>query len=281
MLAYQLHRQLGYSKKALSKALSFSRSLFYYQSCLEAKDRELAWKIEQIHLNDDDTLGHRSIAHLLKVGKNHVRRVMKKYDIRARKQTRKYQYAGKSDLVHANLANDPVYQLFASVIIFSDIFEVKLADGSRLRGSFALRKDTRQILSLVFDYGMGQELVGAVIQHLDSQELADSLAIFHSDQGKQYGAYLTVNELLKKGFTASMSRAGTPTDNPFAERFVGLFKHAVAHRRAYDTLGEFLEAAERWINFYNNRRPHQGVGNISPNKYAKNHSIKTVPYLRV
>jgi len=129
MIAYQLQKD-GYSKKILAKALEFSRGLFYYQSCLETPDRVLAWEIEQIHQNDDDTLGHRSLAHLLKTGKNRVRRVMKKYDIRARRQSRKYQYAGKSDLVHANLANDPVYQFFASVIIFSDIFEVKLADGS-------------------------------------------------------------------------------------------------------------------------------------------------------
>jgi len=277
MLAHQIQKE-GYSKKILAKALGFSRTLFYHQSRLEIKDRELAFEIEQIHQDDDDTLGHRSLASMLKTGKNRVRRVMKKYDIRARKRSRKYQYAGKSDLVHANLANDPVIKLFALVIIFSDIFEVKLADGSRLRGSFALRKDSRQVLSLVFDYSMGQELVQSVIEHLDSQEMT---ALFHSDQGKQYGAKLTVNMLLEKGFTASMSRAGTPTDNPFAERFVGQFKHAVAKRRAYYTLGEFLEAAERWINFYNNRRPHQGIGNISPNDYALRHGIKVIPYLAV
>ena len=277
MIAYQLQKE-GYSKKILARTMEFSRGLFYYQPRLEIPDRALAWEIEQIHQNDDDTLGHRSLAHMLKTGKNRVRRIMKKYDIHARKLTRKYQYAGKSDLVHANLANDPIYQFFASVIIFSDIFEVKLADGSRLRGSFALRKDTRQILSLVFDYSMNQGLVQSVIEHIDTQEL---LAIFHSDQGKQYGAKLTVKMLLEKGFTASMSRAGTPTDNPFAERFVGLFKHAVARRRSYATLGEFMESAERWINFYNNRRPHSGVGNISPNAYAVQHGIKAIPYLVV
>ena len=275
MLAHQLQKE-GYSKKILAKALGFSRGLFYHQSRMEIKDRLLAWEIEQIHQDDDDTLGHRSLGHLLKIGKNRVRRIMKKYDIRARKLTRKYQYAGKSDLVHDNLANDPICQIFASVIIFSDIFEVKLADGSRLRGCFALRKDTRQILSLVFDYSMNQGLVQSVIDHLDTQEL---LALFHSDQGKQFGAKLTVSMLFKKGFTASMSRAGTPTDNPFAERFVGMFKHAVAKRRAYGTLGEFLEAAEHWVNFYNNRRPHSGIGNISPNEYAIRHNIKAVPYL--
>ena len=47
-----------------------------------------------------------------------------------------------------------------------------------------------------------------------------------------------------------MSRAGTPTDNGCAERFVGVFKLAVAKRKRYHTLGEFLLASEKWVNFY-------------------------------
>jgi putative transposase len=46
-----------------------------------------------------------------------------------------------------------------------------------------------------------------------------------------------------------MSRAGTPTDNGYAERFVGIFKLAVAERRPYRSLGEFSHEAEHWINF--------------------------------
>lgn len=273
MLAYMVNISYQYSKHQLAKALGFSRRLFYHRSILETKDRAVAWAIETLHTVEDDTLGHRKLAKLLSIGKNRVRRIMKKYEITARRPTQKYCYPGQSKLVQANLANDPIIQLVASVIVFSDIFELRLADGSRVRGCFALRKDTRQVLSLMFDYGMGQELVQAVIQHLDSQVL---LAIFHSDQGKQYGAQNTINQLLEKGFTASMSRAGTPTDNSLAERFVGLFKHAVGRRRPYNNLGEFLEVAERWINFYNNRRPHQGIGNVSPNEYALTNGIKTV-----
>jgi putative transposase len=58
--------------------------------------------------------------------------------------------------------------------------------------------------------------------------------------------------------TRSMRRAGTPTDNGYAERFVGQFKLSVAERRTYGTLGEFLRAAENWINFSNQLRPHEG-----------------------
>jgi len=76
-----------------------------------------------------------------------------------------------------------------------------------------------------------------------------------------------------------MSRAGTPTDNPFAERFVGTFKHAVVRKQPYHTLGEFLHRAENWINFYNNTRPHEGLKNLSPNEYAKKYGWPAVPYL--
>jgi putative transposase len=37
-------------------------------------------------------------------------------------------------------------------------------------------------------------------------------SIWHSDQGKQYGAEQTRQLLWHKGFVLSMSRAGTPTE---------------------------------------------------------------------
>ena len=136
---------------------------------------------------------------------------MKKYGIKPRKRDKKYHYPGKSDVVFDNLANDVEVQLKVVGIIFSDIFEFKLADGTRVRGCFALKKDTRQILSLIFDYSMKADLVVTTINRID---FVDPESIWHTDQGKQYGAHITIMALMEKGFIASMSRAGTPTDNP-------------------------------------------------------------------
>src|SRR5262245_15526845 len=104
-------------------------------------------------------------------------------------------------------------------------------------------------------------------------------AIWHSDQGKQYGAEATRKALLERGFQRSMSRAGTPTDNGYAERFVGLFKLAVAERQPYRTLGDFLRAAQQWVNFYNTTRPHESLGYRSPDQYAKAQHLGSVPSL--
>src|SRR5712692_2560208 len=100
-----------------------------------------------------------------------------------------------------------------------------------------------------------------------------------SVHGSQYGAEQTPTALLRKGFQRSMSRAGTPTDNGYAERFVGMSKLAVAERRSYRTLGEFLREAERWSNFYNQYRPHEALHQQSPDHYARDHGLPIAPYL--
>jgi transposase InsO family protein len=63
--------------------------------------------------------------------------------------------------------------------------------------------------------------------------------------------------------------------------FVGVFKLAVAERRPYQMLGDFLRAAEAWINFYNRVRPHESLGYHSPNQFAEEHQLQTLPYLAV
>lgn len=278
-LGRQIYRgaQGKYTKTQIAKSLGFARGGFYYQSRLEKKDKEVVNQIEEWH-REDNTLGHKKIGPLVGVGKNRAKRIMRKYGIEARRAKKKYKHPGASHKKHPNLANDQEEAEKYDDVIFSDIFEFKLADRSIVRGCFALRKSTRQVLGLVFSYGMVAELVVETVNEVG--KIKDGTYIWHSDQGKQYGAEKTEAMVRKLGMEPSMSRAGTPTDNPFAERFVGVFKLSVVKRRKYATLGEFLTAAEKWINFYNNLRPHEGIGQKSPNDRAAEIGVEKVLLLR-
>jgi len=253
---------------------AFARGSLYLQRKRPLQDKRVAVAIEQWH-ELDDTLGHRKLAVLLGMGKNRVKRIMHKYGITARRKKKRYVYPGKTDQVVPNLVRE-LEQSSPTEVVFSDIFEVRLADGTRVRGCFALWKRTRHILALAFDYRMQAELVVKTIELVPFEVPA---AIFHSDQGKQYGAAQTRKLLLEKGFVRSMSRAGTPTDNGYAERFVGLFKLAVAERQPYRTLGDFLRAAQRWVNFYNTTRPHESLDYRSPDQFAKAQQLNSVPQI--
>src|SRR5579885_414440 len=93
-----------------------------------------------------------------------------------------YLYPGKASETAPNLVKS-LEPTSTAEIIFSDIFEVQLADRTRVRGCFALWKRTRHILALAFDYGMPASLVVTTVQML---QFAVPGAIWHSDQGKQY-----------------------------------------------------------------------------------------------
>lgn len=265
------------AKRILAAAFDLSRSSLYYQSVKPKKDLKLKnqilswWEV-------DDTLGSRKLAGLIGRSRSSISRVMSKYGLETRKKQPKYSYPGKTDNVVENkLLNSDLsdYEIF-----FSDIFQFRLADRSWVYCCFIIKRKTRQILSFAYSWGMRADLVETTINRIDLiDDLTDSKLVFHSDQGKQYGAKLTIQACLKKHFTRSMSRAGTPTDNPIAERFVQTFKLAVVERYSFQTIGEFKEAATKWLNFYNNLRPHDSLNGLSPNKFANNNNLKSVSYL--
>ena len=275
-------------KAKAAKALELPRASLYYQAIRPKRDADVATQIQALHDTYDDTLGHRKLAILLGMNKKRVLRVMKANKIKARRRKKHYVYGSRSDTRHANLVKDLIKEDKvgtdiggAAQIVFSDIFEFRLADSSKVRGCFVLNYRDRQVLSLVFDYGMRAELVTAALDRTEFIKQAEHHYIFHSDQGSQYGATETLQTLIANQLTPSMSRAGTPTDNPYAERFVGTFKHAVVRRTRYYTIGQFLEAAEAWINFYNERRPHESLKNLSPKQFAHANGLPTVSHISV
>ncbi len=117
------------------RALSFARGSLYLQRKRPLKDKQVAVAIEQWH-ELDETLGHRKLAVLLGMGHNRVNRILHKYGITARRKRKKYVYPGKTSQVAPNLVR-ALDQNSATEIVFSDIFEVQLADRTRVRGCFA------------------------------------------------------------------------------------------------------------------------------------------------
>ena len=178
-LAHQLCRPHGpYAKSQVARALGIARGTLYFKGKQARKDKAVAVAIAQWH-EQDDTMGHRKLAVLLKMGKNRVKRVMKKYGIAARRKKKRYIYPGKTNNLVPNRLRDEQTPADAE-IVFSAIFEVHLADRTKVRGCFALRKRTRHILALACDYSMRADLVVSTIEMM---AFSVPGMICHSDQG--------------------------------------------------------------------------------------------------
>lgn len=93
----------------------------------------------------------------------------------------------------------------------------------------------------------------------------DGKLVHHSDRGGQYLSINYTERLAEAGLEPSVGAVGDSYDNALAETIHGLYKAEVIHRRGpWRTLesGEF--ATLEWVDWFNNRRLMEPIGNIPP-----------------
>lgn len=94
--------------------------------------------------------------------------------------------------------------------------------------------------------------------------------IHHSDQGSQYCSAAYIKELEQNGIIRSMSGKGNCFDNASAETFFSTIKSERLHHRKYKDLTEARNDIFWYIeSFYNRKRRHQALGNITPVEFLK------------
>ena len=95
--------------------------------------------------------------------------------------------------------------------------------------------------------------------------------IHPSDRGSQYTSDDFRDELLKHGIDCSMSARGNCYDNAVVERFFGILKRERVNRIRYQTRDKARADMFDYIEcFYNRKRRHGYLGNISPVAFEKN-----------
>jgi len=85
--------------------------------------------------------------------------------------------------------------------------------------------------------------------------------IHHSDRGVQYCCDAYVAMLKEHEITISMCEDYNPTDNAIAESVNGKIKvESVYRQKCFNSFEHAYGVIERYINFYNYRRPHMSIG---------------------
>jgi transposase InsO family protein len=89
--------------------------------------------------------------------------------------------------------------------------------------------------------------------------------IHHSDRGSQYLSIRYSERLAEAGMESSVGSKGDSYDNALAETINGLYKTEVIHKRGpWRTVDEVEYATLEWVNWFNNRRLLEPIGNIPP-----------------
>jgi len=88
--------------------------------------------------------------------------------------------------------------------------------------------------------------------------------IFNTDQGSQFTSSYFTDLLKAHGIAISMDGKGCWRDNVFVERFWKSIKYEAVYLHAYDNVSEAQGGIGRYIDFYNQRRPHRALDGDTP-----------------
>lgn len=88
--------------------------------------------------------------------------------------------------------------------------------------------------------------------------------IFNTDQGCQFTSAEWIGRLEDLGVRISMDGRGRWMDNVFIERLWRSVKYEDIYLREYATIPALSAGLARWFDRYNAWRPHQALGNLTP-----------------
>ena len=90
--------------------------------------------------------------------------------------------------------------------------------------------------------------------------------IFNTDQGSQFTSASFTGLLLGNAIAVSMDGRGAWRDNVFVERLWRSVKYEEVYLRAYGSVGEARASIDRYLEFYNRKRPHSSLDARTPDQ---------------
>ena len=106
------------------------------------------------------------------------------------------------------------------------------------------------------------QLVKSTFQQAYSSRQPPADLIFHTDRGFNYTSK-TIDDCLKAlNVTHSFSRPYVPYDNSVMESFFSSMKREELYRTKYKSEKEFRDAVDKYIIFYNTKRPHKKLQSL-------------------
>jgi len=276
--------QAEYPVTVMCEVLGVSRSGFYAwierpPSKRDMANEELTERIRTIHEDSRETYGCPRITAELRddgerVGHNRVARLMKEAGIEGVSRRRRRGTTKKDR--DARPAPDLVERDFGAPTGPDQLWVADITYIPTWAGFL--------YLSVVVDAWSRRVVGWAMASHLRTELVLDALnmalwqrrpeaVVHHSDQGTQYTSIAFGLRCKEAGVRPSMGSRGDCYDNAMCESFFATLECELLDRRRFRTQAEAKMAVFDFIEgFYNPRRRHSSLGQMSPVKFEQKHA---------
>jgi putative transposase len=247
--------------------LSISRSSFYYKSIKEEDiDNWLMNEIYEIWMKYP-FYGYRRITAILNKSGYHVnnkkiRRIMSLMDLQAIYPKKKTTFTNKEHKIYPYLLRDLIINK-SDQVWATDISYIKMSKGFVYLVAL-IDLFSRKIINWQLSITMEKEFC---IEMLETALISNKKPeIINSDQGSQFTSNEWIKVLINNNIKVSMDGKGRCIDNILMERFWRSIKQEEIYIKPCDSVTEIRENIKKYINFYNQERPHQSLDYQTPDE---------------
>lgn len=92
------------------------------------------------------------------------------------------------------------------------------------------------------------------------------------DNGPEFGSVQLAGWTEQHGVDLEFIQPGKPTQNSYVERFNRTFREEVLNFYVFSRLSELRTIVDAWTQEYNKQRPHESLGNLTPEEFALKHA---------
>lgn len=250
-----------------AKVLGISRSSVYYlPRAIPAADLALMRRIDALHL-EYPFAGSRMLQGLLNAeghvaGRLHVATLMKRMGIEALYRRPRTSKRAPGHAIFPYLLRKLLVTR-SNQAWAMDITYIPMARGFVYLAAVVdwfSRKVLAWRLSITMDTAFCIEAVEDAMARFGKPE------IFNTDQGSQFTTREFTGLLIAADIRISMGGKGARRDNVFVERLWKSVKYEEVYLRAYASVSEARASIGRYLDFFNTRKPHQGLGRRTPDQ---------------
>lgn len=278
-----------YSIHMICDAFNISRGTFYNHILRNKKDNtwyakrkaELRIRIQEIYDESNQIFGAEKIAAVMKsegikISKEMVRTLMREMGLVSIRQSAKKLYEDESQK-YKNYLNQEFDATKPNEVWVSDVTYFKYA-----QTAYYICVIIDLFSRMVVGYKVGKtnstQLVKSTFRIAYNARQPDSHLIFHTDRGGNYRSKTMHDYLISLNVTHSFSRAYVPYDNSVMESFFSSMKREKLYRTKYRSEADFRRAIDRYIIFYNTKRPHKKLQYKTPQQKEEEYTSKQADF---
>lgn len=258
-----------------AQILSISRANLYYHPVIDRQDIRIMNAMDAIYTQYPFYGSRRmryqlNAAHKINICREHVRRLMRLMGLEAI-YPKKYKGLSDPDDQHKKYPYllQSVVAAYPNHIWGTDITYVRLEHGFAYLVAL-LDWFSRYVIAWQLSPNLEIEFC---LENLSRGLLTGIPAIHNSDQGSHFTSPRYTDLLTAKDVQISMDGRGRCMDNIFTERLWRTVKYEDIFLKSYRDMSEAQRGLTEYFQFYNEKRPHQSLGNMTPAQaYLKNQS---------